>query len=520
MNASKSTRTPIAQIGIVGAGAMGRGIAQICAQAGLQVRLFDTQPGAGDAARRNLRDIWRTLESKGKMSNRDVDASLSRLHACAALDDMAPCDLVIEAIVERLDVKRELVANLEAIVSANAIIASNSSSLSITAIGAGAQRPQRIVGYHFFNPVPLMKVVEVIDGVSSDPAAGDALMDLSRRLGHTPVRCKDMPGFVVNHAGRGMNIEGLKIAQEGVASFADIDNIMREQAGFRMGPFELLDLTGLDVSHPVMESIYRQFYEEARFRPSPITALRAVGGLLGRKSGEGFYRYADGKKQVRPSTSVPAARPTSAWISAAHPRGHAAVVALLESMGIQPERGAKPSEQALIVVTPIGLDATTCAIEEVLDARRVVAVDTLLPLDATKRRTLMTTPATSASTIEAAHGLFASDGAPVTVIGDSAGFVAQRIICAIVNIASDIAQQRIATPDDIDTAVKLGLGYPQGPLAMGDTIGSELLLEALRNMERLTGDPRYRPSPWLWRRAGLGLSLLIKESGHRTEPGC
>lgn len=512
MDASTRTRGPITRIGIIGAGAMGRGIAQICAQAGLDVRLFDTQPEACEAARRNLLDIWRTLASKGRMSDADVDAALSRLHLCGSLDDTAQCDLVIEAIVERLDVKRDLVAKLEAIVSPEAIIASNSSSLSITAIGAGALRPQRIVGYHFFNPVPLMKVVEVIDGVSSDPAAGDALMELSRRLGHTPVRCKDMPGFVVNHAGRGMNIEGLKVAQEGVASFADIDDIMREQAGFRMGPFELLDLTGLDVSHPVMESIYRQFYEEARFRPSPITALRAVGGVLGRKSGEGFYRYVEGRKDVRPSPPAPDARPASVWVSAAHERGQRMVTALLKSLGIEPERGAKPSEQALIVVTPIGLDATTCTVDEQLDARRVIAIDTLLPFDATKRRTLMTTPATSADMIEAAHGLFASDGKPVTVISDSAGFVAQRIVCAIVNIASDIAQQRIATPSDIDTAVKLGLGYPQGPLAMGDAIGAALLLEALRNMERLTGDPRYRPSPWLWRRAGLGLSLRAEET--------
>jgi len=502
----------IDSLGIVGTGAMGRGIAQIAAQAGLAVNLFDTNPQAVAAARQYLQDTFAKLTEKGKLSAEEGAAALARVRPCTVLEDLAGCDMVVEAIVEKLEVKRELVAKLEAILRPDAIIASNTSSLSITAIAVGAKQPGRIAGYHFFNPVPLMKVVEVIDGLSGDPAVGDALMVLSRRMGHTPVRCKDMPGFIVNHAGRGMNIEGLKVAQEGVADFADIDNIMREQAGFRMGPFELMDLTGLDVSHPVMESIYNQFYQEPRYRPSPITAIRSVGGLIGRKAGAGFYRYENGAKQVPAAAAVPAARPAAVWVSRANLRGHEMAVKLLIALGVTPEAGNQPSSDALIVVTPLGLDATTCALEEGLDASRVVAIDTLLPFEATKRRTLMTTPATSAAMREAAHGLFGSDGVPVTVIRDSAGFVAQRMVSCIVNIASDIAQQRIATPGDIDLAVNLGLGYPKGPLALGDAIGPQLVLETLRNMERLTGDMRYRPSPWLWRRAGLGLSLLAEEA--------
>ena len=499
----------ISILGIVGTGAMGRGIAQIAAQAGLTVNLYDANPQAVEAARQYLQDTLDKLAAKGKLTAEQTAAALARVKPCGTLDDLAGCDAVVEAIVERLDVKRDLIAKLEAILREDAIIASNTSSLSITAIAVGAKRPGRVAGYHFFNPVPLMKVVEVIDGLSGDRAVGDALMELSRRMGHTPVRCKDMPGFIVNHAGRGMNIEGLKVAQEGVAEFADIDDIMREQAGFRMGPFELMDLTGLDVSHPVMESIYNQFYQEPRYRPSPITAIRAVGGLIGRKAGAGFYTYPDGQK-TRPAAAAtaPAARPASVWVSRRCEHGHALVANLLSKLGVTPETGALPSADALIVVTPLGLDATTCAMQEGLDATRTVAIDTLLPFEATKRRTVMTTPATTAANREAAHGLFASDGVPVTVIRDSAGFVAQRIVCAIVNIASDIAQQRIATPTDIDLAVNLGLGYPKGPLALGDAIGPQLVLEVLRNLEALTGDMRYRPSPWLWRRAKLAISLL------------
>jgi 3-hydroxybutyryl-CoA dehydrogenase len=353
----------------------------------------------------------------------------------------------------------------------------------------------------------------VVDGLRSAPATGDALVALAERLGHRPVRCKDMPGFVVNHAGRGMNTEGLRIAQEGVAEFADIDAVMREQAGFRMGPFELMDLTGLDVSHPVMESIYRQFYDEPRFRPSPITAVRLAGGLLGRKTGAGFYDYA-GKATAAPASppQTEAAPARTVWVSAAQPRGHAMVVELLGRLGVQPQSGERPTDDALIIVTPLGDDATSCAVEQGLDASRVVAVDTLHHFATTRRRTLMATLATQRGHLDAAVALFGSDGVPVTRLRDSAGFVAQRVVACIVNIACEMAQQRIAVASDIDAAVRLGLGYPAGPLSMGDALGPALLLEILGNLQRSYGDPRYRPSRWLARRAQLGLSLLHEES--------
>lgn len=330
----------IQTIGIVGAGAMGRGIAQIAAQAGVLVRLYDTNAAAVQAARDALRQTWDKLAQKGKLSEADAQAALARIAPAAALADLADCQLVIEAVIERLDVKRDLFAALEEIVAADCVLASNTSSLSITAIAAACKRPQRVVGYHFFNPVPLMKVVEVIDGLRSDPAVGDALAELARRMGHTPVRAKDMPGFIVNHAGRGMNTEGLRVAQEAVAPFDQIDAIMREQAGFRMGPFELLDLTALDVSHPVMESIYRQFFDEPRFRPSPITTVRLAGGLIGRKAGEGFYAYPDGQKQVPAEPAAPVLRAgLRAWVSPAHPDGHARASALLRGMAVELAEG-------------------------------------------------------------------------------------------------------------------------------------------------------------------------------------
>lgn len=507
----KSIRT----VGIVGAGAMGRGIAQIAAQAGLDVLLFDVNQQAVQAARESVEQMWDKLAAKGKMSAEQVAQAKAHLKPCTDLKEMAPTDLVIEAIVERLDVKTDLFRQLEEVVSSDCILASNTSSLSITAIAQGCQKPQRVVGYHFFNPVPLMKVVEVIDGLRSDPACGDALMQLSRVMGHTPVRARDMPGFIVNHAGRGMNVEGLRTAQESVAAFDQIDAIMREQAGFRMGPFELMDLTGLDVSHPVMESIYHQFYDEPRFRPSPIAAVRTAGKLLGRKTGQGFYAYPDGQKQVPPQPNPPALPDQlKVWVAPYHSVGHKRAAALMRQLGAQVASSETPPDDALIVVTPYGEDAATIVGGHQLDAERTVALDTFFGLEQGKRRVIMCTAATSARWRDAAHALLASDGTPVSIIEDSAGFVGQRIVATIVNVACDIAQQSIATPEDIDLAVSLGLGYPKGgPLSLGDSLGAAHLLEILRAMQRVTGDMRYRPSLWLQRRVQLGLSLKAQPQG-------
>jgi 3-hydroxybutyryl-CoA dehydrogenase len=268
-----------------------------------------------------------------------------------------------------------------------------------------------------------------------------------------------------------------------------------------------MDLTSLDVSHPVMESIYQQFYEEPRFRPSPVTAIRLSGGLVGKKAGEGFYRYVDGKPEFPPEEDAASDLPKQVWVSSRDAVSHAQIAALISAAGVTLEEGARPSDHALIVVAPFGKDATTAALEEGLDAARVVALDCLLPVAGSVRRTLMTTPVTEARFREQARALFAQDGATVTTIRDSNGFVAQRIVATIVNVGCDIAQQRIASPEDIDRAVTLGLGYPKGPLALGDAIGAARVLEILSNMQSALGDPRYRPSPWLKRRAQLGASL-------------
>jgi len=496
----------------VGAGAMGRGIAQIAAQAGSTVLLFDTQPEAVARGREAVFLQWDKLQEKGRLDAAQVQAFKACLQPAALLADLSGCDLVVEAVVERLDVKKSLFAELENLVAPQAVLATNTSSLSVTSIAAGLKHPGRLAGYHFFNPVPLMKVVEVIAGLKTDPQVCERLVAHARQMGHTPVQAQDTPGFIVNHAGRGYNTEALRIVTEGVTDFATIDRILKDQAGFKLGPFELMDLTGLDVSQPVMESVYRQYYEEPRYRPTVIGAQRLAGGVLGRKTSEGFYRYEDGTIQVPPEPAVPQVNELPpVWVSTRATR-RAELYQLLKDLGARIETGQSPSAQALALVAPLGFDVTTVSVVERLDPARTVGIDMLIDDKATKRRVLATNPATRADMRDAAHALFARDGKPVSVIRDSGGFVTQRVLATIVNIASDICQQRICTPADLETAVTLGLGYPLGPLAMGDRHGPANVLEVLFNMGTVYGDPRYRPSPWLRRRGAIGLSLLHEES--------
>jgi 3-hydroxybutyryl-CoA dehydrogenase len=297
-----------------------------------------------------------------------------------------------------------------------------------------------------------------------------------------------------------------------VADFATIDRILKDQAGFKLGPFELMDLTALDVSHPVMESIYRQYFDEPRYRPSVITAQRLAGGVVGKKAGEGFYRYEQGVAIQPAEAAVPqVAEMPPVWVSPKAAR-RAELLQLLKNLGAGIETGAAPSARALTLVAPLGFDVTTMAVVERHDPARTIGIDMLVSDEASRRRVLATNPVTRADMRDAAHALFARDGKAVSVIRDSGGFVTQRVIATIVNIASDMCQQRICSPQDLETAVTLGLGYPRGPLAMGNLYGPTNLLEVLFNMQTVYGDPRYRPSPWLRRRGALGLSLLQEEN--------
>src|SRR6058998_2237430 len=324
---------PDLSLAVIGTGVMGRGIAQIAAQAGIRVLLHDSRPDAARDAKESVSAQLARLAEKGRLERDGVARAQANLVIADSREALASCPIVIEAVVENLETKRELFRSLEDIVSRDCLMASNTSSFSITAIAAACKRPERIAGFHFFNPVPLMKVVEVVDGLLTAPWVGEALAALALRCGHEPVRAKDTPGFIVNHAGRGYGTEALRILGEGIAEFHEVDRILRDCAGFRLGPFELLDLTGLDVSHPVMESIYRQYYEEPRFRPSPLTAQRVSAGLLGRKSRRGFYDYGDGVKGDAPAPAPRGEPARRVWISSREPAARERVAAIVQALG-------------------------------------------------------------------------------------------------------------------------------------------------------------------------------------------
>ena len=498
-------------IGVIGAGTMGKGIVQLMAHAGHTVLCFDATAGAAHKALAYVNDMMKRAVDKGRLSSSAAAAVAASMRPCAGLEDLDACDVVIEAIVEDLEAKRAIFRALEEVVSSSAILASNTSSLTVADIAAACVHPERVAGLHFFNPVPLMKVVEIVAAVRTRTEVTNALRSLVEGTGHRAVVAQDQPGFLVNHAGRGLYTEGLRIVEEHVATVNDVDTLMREAAGFRMGPFELLDLTGLDVSGKVMESIYSQFQQEPRFRPSSLVPPRIAAGLLGRKSGEGWYHYAsDGARIPASITLPPPPASLAVWIDP-EAQDRQALMELVVSSGAK--LAADPSEDCLIMVQPWGEDVSSVCAQRGFDARRCVGVDPLPGIG--RHRTLMLSIATEPAWSDAAWSLLASDGISVTVINDSPGFVTQRVLAVIVNIAANIAQRRIASVEDLEIAVSLGLGYPNGPLSWGDKLGAATVLRILRNLQASTGDPRYRPSPWLVRRAELGLSLLMPDAQTR-----
>jgi 3-hydroxybutyryl-CoA dehydrogenase len=493
---------------LIGTGIMGMGIAQIAAQAGIKVRLFDAKPDAAEQGLAKLKVTLEKLALKGKLTEQQLADTLARFVVLEKIEEVAGVDLVVEAIIENLEIKQNLFKQLEEIVDETTILASNTSSLSVTAIASACQHQGRIAGFHFFNPVPLMKIVEVIAGLATDEHVVDDLLELAQKMGHFGVRTKDTPGFIVNHAGRAYSTEALKILGECVTSVSEIDRILREGAGFRMGPLELFDLTALDVSHPVMESIFNQYYQEARYRPSALTRQMLVGKKVGRKVGEGFYKYVDGVKINEASRQAvpPISTFSPVWIKADLEQDATILKNYLQAQGLTLDTAEQPAADSLILLATYGEDTTTAALRFGVDATRAVSIDMLT--DFTKNRTLMPSIATYKTYTDQAHAIFASNDHGVSVIDESIGFVAQRVLAMVINLACDIAQQGIAKAADIDKAVKLGLGYPFGPISWGDVLGAQRILLILERITSNTGDPRYRPSPWLQRRARLNLSLL------------
>jgi 3-hydroxybutyryl-CoA dehydrogenase len=495
-------------MGVVGGASVAAGIVQVLAEAGFRVRLFDPEPGRAEGARGFACRMLDRKSEKGQITAAAARDAQQAIEVGARLADLAGCSVVIESTLGGPETVRELIAAFEGVLDGEAVIATNTSATPVTVLAAHAGAPQRVAGLHFFDPVPLIRIVEVIPGLRTAPAVIDVVDELVRRIGHRPIHVDDSPGFLVNHLGRGLLTEGARIVAERIADPAVVDRVLVDVLGLRVGPFELLDLTGLDVSLPVMEQIYAQFYDEPRFRPAAFLALRCAAGFTGRKSGAGFYRYAEGRRVPDPEPPHPESPGVTVWIDQADPAAAARIRTHLGPSSVAFDDGSRPGDASLCLVMPVGADATTTALDHGLDPRRTVAVDALF--GPAPRATLMAAPTIDPGMRKAALALFGRAGR-ASWIADSPGFLAQRTVAMIVNIACEMAQQGIAKPGDVDTVVVAALGYPKGPFVWGDGLGASTILSILEAMFAFYGDPRYRPSPWLKRRARLGVSLCTAE---------
>ncbi len=493
-------------VGVVGTGAMGRGIAQVTAQGGMKAIMFDAAPGGAAKAKAAILETLKGLVAKGRLTDADLAKADANLGVAENIENLKDCHVIVEAVFENLEVKQKLFGELEAVVSPETILASNTSSIRIASIARSLKHRNRVCGMHYFNPVPLMKLVEVIRAADTAQWVVDAMVALGKRQTRVPVVVGDTPGFLVNLGGTAIGTEGLRIMQEGRATPSQVDAVMRDTCGFRMGPFELMDLTGIDVNFPARKIIYEGFFHDRRMTPSPYHESLYAAGKLGRKTGGGWYGYDEKWAKIdagadHPTSHVPA---SSVVIMDTHNKKLLSLVSGDGARMLAADDGKSP-----ILVAPIGKDCTTTAIELGLDPKRTVAVD--LTGDVSKRITIMMAPGFDPAIRDATVALLAKSGTRVTVIKDSPGFIAQRMCSMIANLGCEMAMIGIASAADVDTAMTLGLNYPRGPLALADWLGVKECHEILVQIQAITGDDRYRPSQWLRRRAMLGLSATTVE---------
>ncbi len=448
---------------VVGAGIMGAGIAQVAAQAGHVVLLHDSREGAAAEARRKLGETLAGLVRKGRLAEGDAAAALERIRPAASLADAAGTGLVIEAIVENLEIKRGLFRELEAIVGDDCILASNTSSISITALANGLRRPGRFAGMHFFNPVPLMKLVEVVSGLQTDAAVAEAIFELAKAWGKVPVHARSTPGFIVNRIARPYYAETLALLHERAAEPAVLDACLRA-AGFRMGPCELMDLIGHDTNFAVTESVFQANFGDKRYQPSLVQREMVDGGLLGRKSGRGFYDYA-------------APRP-----------------ALAEA----PLRTAGPIAETASFGRTDGRTAMQRAVEA--GERDGAVFDWVTGPNAGVLAYAVSATASEGYAAQVARAIAAAGYEPQH-IADTPGLVVARTLAMLVNEAADAVQQGVCTESGADLAMKLGVSYPAGPFEWLARFGAPDIACVLDHLADHYRGERYRASPWLRQRA-------------------
>jgi 3-hydroxybutyryl-CoA dehydrogenase len=498
-----------AVIAVVGTGAMGAGIAQVAAQAGHVVRLLDNRPGAAQKAIDGIRTQFAKLVEKNRLTAADAEAAGQRLVAVEQLADLAGCALVVEAIVENLEAKQKLYADLEAIVGDECIFGTNTSSISVTAIGAALKHPERLAGLHFFNPAPLMALVEIVSGLATDLAVAETLFATAAAWGKTPVHAKSTPGFIVNRVARPYYAEALRLAQEGAADYATLDAVMREAGGFRMGPFELMDMIGHDVNFAVTNSVWRAFYNDQRFLPSLIQQELVDAGFYGRKSGRGFYDYREGAVRPAPQTAAPS-KPVGMITVIGESAAAEALSDRLSHSGLTytraPDSDGRIAEigRAAIYVTD-GRSATQRAAET--GVANTVLIDLALDYDKATRIAVTAAEQCDPDAYSAAIGLLQAAEFAVSPLRDVPGMAVMRTVAMLANEAADAVNQGVCSAAAADAAMRLGVNYPIGPLAWADQVGIAAIRDVLTHLGSSYGEDRYRISPLIQRAVFAGRNI-------------
>ncbi|MGQ4384610.1 3-hydroxyacyl-CoA dehydrogenase [Streptomyces sp. SAS_270] len=483
-------------VAVVGTGTMGQGIAQVALAAGHPVRLHDAVPGRADAAAEAIGARLDRLVDKGRLTSADRDAARARLHPAHSVAELADCALVVEAVLERLDVKQELFRELEDVVGDDCLLATNTSSLSVTAIGGALRNPGRFVGLHFFNPAPLLPLVEVVSGFATDVTYATRAYETARAWGKTPVACADTPGFIVNRIARPFYAEAFAVYESQAADPATIDAVLRESGGFRMGPFELTDLIGQDVNESVTHSVWQAFFQDVRFTPSLAQRRLVESGRLGRKTGQGWYDYGDDAERPEPHTAEREQPP--AYVTAEGDLGPACeLLALIREAGVQVRE--EEEDHGTRLMLPSGGQLVLADGQTSIEFRDVVYFDLALDYRRATRVALSASQDTAPQTVAEAIGLFQALGKDVSVIGDAPGMIVARTVARIVDLAHDAVAKGVATEEDIDTAMRLGVNYPLGPFEWCRRLGRTWAHDLLEELHLREPSGRYAPSLALYR---------------------
>jgi 3-hydroxybutyryl-CoA dehydrogenase len=511
-------------LGVVGAGTMGAGIAQVGALAGFETYLNDPFPEALERGLEEVRSGLAKGAERGRWSAASAAAAEHRLHLAAQLDDLAPCELVIEAAPENLELKRELFDRLSQICAPDTVLATNTSSLPVTAMATAAARPENVVGMHFFNPAPLMKLLEVVAGAESSDEALATARTVGEQMGKSVIIARDGPGFLANRCARPFGLEALKLLGEGVAGQATIDRVVRMGGGFRMGPFELMDLVGVDVGLEVSKSFWEQSFHEPRWRPSVIQVRMVQAGRYGRKAGRGYYTYEQGAPHREDDPEQPPLGGAGGMV-AIEGDGQVAeeLWALTAAAGYDPRRPAELGDDGPLLLVdarigglleeplPVHEDTAVCVLcadgslsELELMSEGAVGFQVLPPVDQSRLVELTRSANTDEAAVDRVEQFFRSLGKHVEWVGDAPGLVLGRIVCQLVNEACFALQEGVGSAEDIDTALRLGFNYPRGPLEWADQIGLEQVLATLDALYEELHEERYRASPLLRRMVAEG----------------